>query len=219
MRSRTTAAVIAAITCLVLIPGAAEARGTHSHGKQHKRHAHKVRVKVLRTSNSRQYTDPTTPTTPAAGLVTVLSFTGGKLTLQHGDGTTAGRVTSSTSISCQSASPVPVTSTAPTTATAKSRSHDEGGDNGDDNGSQQNTTSAPSTTPTIPGASTTQGDDENDNESGENESGDDDAPNGSAQSSSSCGQSALTAGAIIRRAKLTIDNGVATFDQIELLRP
>jgi cobalamin biosynthesis protein CobT len=233
MRSRTTTAVIAAITCLALalVPGVAEARGDSSskgkrhssHGKkQQKRHA-KARVKVLRTSKNRQYVDPT-PATPTAGQVTVLSFTGGKLTLQHPDGTTAGRVTDKTSISCKTAPMAPAPTT--TTAAAKIRS-----DDGEDDDAQ-GTTSAPSTTPVVPGTSTTQGDDdenENDNESGDddgehgdddNESGDDDGEHGSAQSSSSaCDQSALTAGALIRRARIEITNGVATFDEIELLRP
>jgi hypothetical protein len=226
MRSRTTTAVIAAITCLALalVPGVAAARGDSSskgkrhstHGKKHqKRHA-KVRVKVLRTSKNRQYVDPT-PATPTAGQVTVLSFTGGKLTLQHPDGTTAGRVTDKTSISCKTAPAAPAPTT--TTAAAKIRS-----DDGEDDDAQ-GTTSAPSTTPVVPGTSTTQGDDdenENDNESGDddNESGDDDGEHGSAQSSSSaCDQSALVAGALIRRARIEITDGVATFDEIELLRP
>jgi hypothetical protein len=225
MRSRTTTAVIAAITCLALalVPGVAEARGDSSsngkrhssHGKkQHKRHA-KARVKVLRTSKNRQYVDPT-PATPTAGQVTVLSFTGGKLTLQHPDGTTAGRVTDKTSISCKTAPMAP----APTTTTAAAKIRSDGGEDDD----AQGTTSAPSTTPVVPGTSTTQGDDENenDNESGDDdgEQGDDDGEHGSAQSSSSaCDQSALTAGALIRRARIEITDGVATFDEIELLRP
>jgi hypothetical protein len=223
MRSRTTIAVLAAITCLVLVPAAAQARDNGSHGKRHsshgkkqqKRHA-KVRVKVLRTPSSRQYVDPTAAT-PTAGQVTVLSFTGGKLTLQHPDGTTAGRITDKTNISCTTAPAAPAPTT--TTAAAKIRSDDHGDDN-----EQGGTTSAPATTPVVPGTSTTQGDDENENASGgddenENESGDDDGENGSAQSSSACDQSALTAGALIRRARIEITNGVATFDEIELLRP
>lgn len=221
MRSRTTIAVLAAITCLVLVPGAAQARDNGSHGKRHSSHGKKqqkrhAKVKVLRTPTSRQYVDPT-PATPTAGQVTVLSFTGGKLTLQHPDGTTAGRVTDKTNISCTTAPTAP----APTTTTAAAKIRSDG--HGDDD-NEQGTTSAPSTTPVVPGTSTTQGDDEteNDGENGDDdgENGDDDGENGSAQSSSSsCDQSALVAGALIRRARIEINNGVATFDQIELLRP
>jgi hypothetical protein len=222
MKRIFTAAAMASLLA-VLVPGMASAaqRGrsrTHAHHAsthhRHVRHLQIIRfgsVAALpsagapagsRTTGSpssapRSDGPPATPGTPAPSAGTVLSFTGGVLTITLADGSTvSGKVTEATELQCQSATP-------PT-----------GTEDGGDEGSGSEGEGSGGSTEGTPPATHVRGETRS---SGEGEGGQDGEEGDHGEESPACTTAALVPGAVVAEAELSVGSSGAVWDHVDLI--
>ena len=166
--------------------------GKHHHGKHH---AARARVLDFRASAPASGAlgspaTPATPTTESAGKVT--SFKEGVLIITLTDGTqVSGKVTERTEIRC--------TPTTPTTGGDDDEAGSGEGDHGSSSGDQGNEGSH------VDAHAAWSGDDGGD--------GEDDSESGP----QSCAATALTEGAMVREAELSLSSAGAVWDRVDLM--
>jgi hypothetical protein len=211
---RTLFAVLACAAVALIAPGAAAA-APHGHARHH---AHRSRGRSHRSARPRVLHFGTlTPTTGAgAGTTgvsgasasgptsrsqgdtagTVASFTAGVLTITLTDGSTvSGKVTEETELGCRPAAPA--------------GSSDDGGDEGTGSGDQGREGSSESDRARSASAG-------GDEQEGGGDHGDDQG-SGDDGESQSCTTAALTPGAVVAEAELSIGGSGAVWDHIELI--
>ncbi len=207
---RTLFAVLACAAVALIAPGAAAA-APHGHARHH---AHRSRGRSHRSARPRVLHFGTlTPTTgagagtsgtsgasasgptsgsPGETAGTVASFTAGVLTITLTDGSTvSGKVTEETELSCRPAAPAGAS--------------DDGGDEGTGSGDQG--TGGDSARSASAGG---------DEQEGGGDHGDDQG-NGDDGESQSCTTAALTPGAVVADAELSVGGSGAVWDHIELI--
>jgi hypothetical protein len=202
----TIASTGAMLLAVAALPAAASAQGQH-----HRRHHARVHAHL-------QSFGTTSATAPASGDAgTITSFTAGVLTIKLADGSSvSGKVTPTTELKCESAVPTGTPTVPAGTPTA--RTADNGAVSSDSNSSQ--TPSGDGHSGLVQGQSgpeTTPGSESGD-DNGQDVGNTEDQQGPPTTGGAACDTTALTPGAVIRQAELSVTTAGASFVEVEIVR-
>jgi hypothetical protein len=205
MRKLLPAALMSCLLLILAVPAGALAHSRgHHHSVRHARRHHRrhavIQIRDFRASSAPAQSmpaSPTSPTPPPEKAGTVMTFTGGVLTIKLNDNSTvSGKVTEDTDISCVSAS-------AP--------QGDD--DNGDGSQSRAHESWAGSGDQSQGGAAQSQGQSEEPGERDDQGQGDDQG-----EGSQGCTGNPLTEGATVLEAELAIGPNGSIWRQVAVLQ-